>query len=119
MDANKIYNKVHDMEALERNLPEKADIEVLRSYSDVILLRGLVEMGKIITSPESERTEEKDGNVIKVMDPSNKIKAFNAVVGLGRYIEERNQHELADREFLDLSGSEIKLDEDEQETGEI
>lgn len=76
---------------LERSIPAKVSPEILRDYVDVILLKGAVEMGKIVVSPTEEKVVKDEGSntEIKIMDPTNKIKAFNSIVGLGKYIEQR------------------------------
>lgn len=112
-----VNSAISQIKELKESLPEKADIDVLRHYGDIILLKGLMEMGEIIVSPAEEKVEleENSGVAIKIMDPSNKIKAFNAVVGLGRYVEQRAANEGDESELVEMAESSLILDEGDED----
>jgi hypothetical protein len=74
---------------LSRMMPEKASVEMLEHFSDVILLKGMKQMERILDEDEF-RTNEGEAIVI---NPDHKIKAFNGVINLGRLIDLRKTRE--------------------------
>jgi hypothetical protein len=68
---------------LASTLPEKAEIPVLQHRVEIVLTRGVKMMEEILET-----------------DPCNetKIRAFNSLVGLGRYIEVRKENEYRRKE---------------------
>lgn len=58
-------------------MPEKATPVVVQNYVDMVLLNGLKHMSRII------ETSDKD---------SSRVSAFNGVINLGKFMEERIQN---------------------------
>jgi len=79
---------VASREALCRTMPERAEIEVLKKRMEIALTSGVVEMTAIVNEDPL---------------PDNKIKAFNALINLGKYIEKRreNDYNLKDDEEIE------------------
>ena len=70
---------------LSQLIPEKADLQVLEHYADIAMLRGMKKMTDIIDTDEYETDQ---GNKITIY-PADKIKAFNAILSLGKLVDSR------------------------------
>lgn len=111
---------INEMEELEARLPEAASLEVLEKYNDIVLLRGMKEMRRIIDTPMERKKKTEDGVEVNILDPSNKIKAFSALISLGKYIETRKQNEAKSSEHeIDFASTGMVVDvEDSEEDDE-
>jgi len=109
MGNNVVSTTMKDLAMLEDDLPVIADLDILQKYNDVVVLRGLKEMRKIIDLPMEESVKTTEGVSVRIMDPSHKIKAFNSVIGLGKYIETRKINERVVDDIMELGNDELMI----------
>lgn len=97
MASRLIKENKKNMMTLAEQLPEKASLEALEHFTDIALYDGVKDLHKIIKQPNEEKVISDDGGVvIKLIEAKTKIKAFDSLVGLGRYIEVRKVNEAND-----------------------
>jgi len=70
-------------------IPEKADLAVLEHHADIAILRGMKKMTNIMDTDEYET----ESGVKITIYPSDKIKAFNAILSLGKLVDVRKERE--------------------------
>ncbi len=88
------------MYGIQNSLPEKPTLEGLQEVNDIIIFKGLKELDKILEKASTTNDA--------------KTKIFNALIGLGRYIEVRKENEYnQDKVEYIIEDKELLLNEEE------